>query len=183
MSRRRKNQRDASRLPLPVDDGPSRGSVLTPEIEQELQRRVQEALVYQSELFVGPLPHPEHLSEYERIAPGTAERIIRMAEDQAAHRRTLESKVVDSNVRLEARGQILAFAIAMTALIGGIGLMAFDKSVSGAATSITAIATLAGIFVWSKRQKRKDLKEKTHPTAIDTRSAPPPMPPRAPGRN
>lgn len=52
MSRRRKSPKDATKLPLPVDDEPSRGSVLTPEIENELQRRVQEALVYQSELFV-----------------------------------------------------------------------------------------------------------------------------------
>lgn len=29
----------------------------------------QDALVSQSELFVGPLPQPEHISEYEWIAP------------------------------------------------------------------------------------------------------------------
>lgn len=138
----------------------------------------QEALVYQSELFVGPPPYPEHLL---RNTSGSARGLLN---GSFGWPRTKRLTVARWNRKSSIptcgwrhAGQILAFAIVVTALIGGIGLMAFDKSVSGAATSITAIATLAGIFVWSKRQKRKDLKEKTHPTAIDTRSAPPPMPP------
>lgn len=35
----------------------------------------------------GALPNPEILARYEQISPGTAERIISMAEDEARHRR------------------------------------------------------------------------------------------------
>ena len=36
--------------------------------------------------FSGPLPHPEDLAKYEQVLPGAADRIISMAEQQAAHR-------------------------------------------------------------------------------------------------
>ncbi|MBI1739603.1 MAG: DUF2335 domain-containing protein [Acidobacteriales bacterium] len=48
--------------------------------------------------FSGPLPHPEDLAKYEQVLPGSADRIIRMAERQAEHRQNLEKTVVLSNV-------------------------------------------------------------------------------------
>jgi uncharacterized membrane protein len=44
--------------------------------------------------FSGPLPHPEDLAKYEQVLPGAADRIIRMAEQQAAHRQNLERAVI-----------------------------------------------------------------------------------------
>ena len=41
----------------------------------------------QSSLFAGPLPPPEILEQYNRLVPDAAERILTMAETQAAHRR------------------------------------------------------------------------------------------------
>ena len=49
--------------------------------------------------YTGPLPLPEHLEKYESINPGTAERIIAMAERQAAHRQELEAVVVKITAR------------------------------------------------------------------------------------
>jgi uncharacterized membrane protein len=106
-----------------------------------------------------------------------------MAELQADHRRTMESKVVDSSIRRESRGQIFGFVIGITALIGGTGLMAFDKSISGAATSISTLAALVGVFVWSSRQKRRELGEKTNPAAFGVEPTLPPQLPNNPGRN
>ena len=62
----------------------------------------------------------------------------------------------------------------MTALIGGIGLMAFDKSISGAAISLSALATLAGVFAWSKRLKSRELREKANPEEFGAEPAAPP---------
>ena len=125
--------------------------------------------------FAGPLPLPEHLSEYERVSPGAAERIIRMAESQADHRRTTESKIIDAGIRLASGGQIFAFVIGMTALLGGIGLMAFDKSITGVATSLSALATLVGVFVWSERLKSRELNEKANRLSFGVESATPPQ--------
>ena len=105
-----------------------------------------------------------------------------MAELQADHRRAMESKELDSRIRWESIGQVCGFVIGMTALIGGIGLMAFDKSITGGtAMSLSALATLAGIFVWSKRQKSRELREKTHPTAFGAEPTSLPPLPNSPG--
>jgi uncharacterized membrane protein len=39
----------------------------------------------------GPLPPPEDLAKYNMIVPDAAERILRMAEKQQAHRMELET--------------------------------------------------------------------------------------------
>ena len=44
----------------------------------------------------------------------------------------------------------------MTALLGGMSLLAFDKSVAGLTTTIGAVAGIIGLFIssrWQKTQK------------------------------
>ena len=49
----------------------------------------------------GPLPDPETLRDYDDLIPGSAAEIIKMASDQASHRRNLEtlSQKSDSDAR------------------------------------------------------------------------------------
>lgn len=106
--------------------------------------------------YSGPLPPPSMLAGYEETLVGSAERIVRQAEEVSEHRRSLESTMVNSNVRLEASGQVFAFVIAMTGLVGGIGLAAFGKPIPGAATAIIALGAVAGMFVWAKRKQERE---------------------------
>ena len=163
---RRNNPRQASSPPQTVEKPSPRASVSPSEIDSAVRLRVQETLAIRAKFFSGPLPPPEHLAAYERTMSGAAKSIFQAFETEGEHRRSTESKVVDSNIRLESRGQTFGFVIAMTALIGGMGLMAFDKSISGAAISLSALATLAGVFVWSKRQKKRELGEKSEHAAL-----------------
>lgn len=57
------------------------------EIEDIPDKKVERAVakVIQSE-FSGPIPPPSIIKGYEDILPGTAERIVAMAENQAKHR-------------------------------------------------------------------------------------------------
>lgn len=182
MSRRRSDPRQTAVPSQPADQEEPHKPTLPSEIDKAIRLQIQETQVVQAH-FAGPLPLPEHLSEYERVTPGAAERIIRMAELQADHRRTTESKVVDSGIRLASRGQMFAFVIGMTALLGGIGLMASDKSITGVATSLSALATLVGVFVWSERQKSRELNEKANRLAFGAQPPPPPQLPDDPGRD
>lgn len=177
---RRNNPRQASSPPQPVEQQSPRRPPLS-ETDKAVRFQVQEAV--RAELFSGPLPHPEDLAAYEQTLSGLAGRITRMAELQADHRRAMESKVVDSNIRLESRGQIFGFITVMTALVGGIGLMALGKPIWGAAVSLTALASLAGVFVWSKRQKSRELREKANPAAFGVEPTVPPQLPDSPGQN
>ena len=81
---------------------PAAKSVTQPSTAPDIESAVREALdgvvsraslnvavervtaVMISEHFSGPLPHPKHLAGYEAVAPGSADRIITMAEKSVA---------------------------------------------------------------------------------------------------
>jgi hypothetical protein len=94
--------------------------------------------------FSGPLPPPDLLAGYNAALPDGADRIVRLAEEQAAHRR-----------RLEARGQVLLFSFAVLALVGGIVLIALGKSAEGLIPLISAIAGLGGLFAYREYVTRR----------------------------
>lgn len=57
-----------------------------------------------SEHFSGPIAHPRHLREYEEICPGSAERIIKMAEDRNNHIMSMERAVFSESAQDQRRG-------------------------------------------------------------------------------
>ena len=70
--------------------------------------------------FHGPLPPPALLEQYNRVIPNGAERVIRLAEDEAVHRRKQEIKIVDAGISddrshvIERRlGQIFGLTIGL----------------------------------------------------------------------
>lgn len=72
----------------------------------------------------GPLPAASEFSAYEETLPGSADRILTMAEEQAAHRRKVTEADAESGRKLNHRGQklgagLIALAIVL-ATIGGI---------------------------------------------------------------
>ena len=108
MSRKSRRNQPTRLRNQPVTQGNGSNDVETQGLESgqtEIRKIVhQELLVASHELFSGPLPHPEHLREYENILPGSADRVIRMAEDQAKHRQSLEQTVVQTlNWNLEVK--------------------------------------------------------------------------------
>lgn len=95
MSRKtkRKLARLAARMAQRNDPNPA------PTAQQQLIAR----LGVQIERFSGPLPPPEVLEKYNAIEPGSANRIIRMAESQAQHRQSLERTVIESRTRSDLK--------------------------------------------------------------------------------
>lgn len=49
--------------------------------------------------YVGPLPPPGMLIQYNEAVPGAAERILAMAERQSAHRESMETVVVTAGAK------------------------------------------------------------------------------------
>jgi len=113
-----------------------------------------------SEFFMGPLPRPEDLQQYESVCPGTAERIIQMAEVQGSHRRTLEQKVIDSDIANSRRGAWFGFIIGMTAILGGGFLIFFDKSITGSILGGAGIVGLVSVFIYGSTQRKKERQAK-----------------------
>lgn len=94
-------------------------------------------------VFSGPLPPPEMLARYNEALPDGANRIVKMTEDQSSHRRKMES-----------RGQIFAFVLAMVAILGGIFLIAEGRSIEGLVPLLAAIGGLIAVFVYGEVRAR-----------------------------
>lgn len=118
-----------------------------------------------SQSFSGPLPHPDTLRQFDEIVPGSAERIIKMAEEQSEHRKELEKKVIDSDIARSKWGQVLGFIIA----IAGLGVSAiigvYGNAIAGGIIGVGTLASLVGVFMYgsktrSKERETKSLKDK-----------------------
>jgi uncharacterized membrane protein len=90
-----------------------------------------------------------------------------MAEKQSAHREYLEKRVVDGNVANQTRGSYFAFTLCVVAIIGGVWLIHSGMNVAGLVSIIGSLATLAGVFVYSKQSQKKERQEKA--SALETR--------------
>jgi len=110
--------------------------------------------------YSGPLPPPEDLARYEQVHPGAADRIIRMAEQQAMHRQHLEKVVIGSNATAQKWGLGCAFIIAMSAIWGGVWLALKGMGGAGLATIIGALVALVAVFVYGKADQKKELQKK-----------------------
>jgi uncharacterized membrane protein len=121
--------------------------------------------------FSGPLPPPEELAKYEQILPGSAHRIIAMAEQQSAHRQALEKTTINANSMTQRWGLVCAFVISMTAIVGGIWLSAHGMSGAGLTSIIAALGALVGVFIYGKSQQKKELNEKQRALAEPADSA------------
>jgi uncharacterized membrane protein len=83
------------------------------------------------------------LARYNDALPDGADRIVKMAEEQSSHRRTMES-----------RGQTFAFVLALVAIVGGIVLIATGHSIAGLVPLIGAIGGLIGVFIYGEVRAR-----------------------------
>ena len=106
------------------------------------------------------LPPPKELKEYEEILPGITERVLAVFEKQQEHRFSLEKNAVFSGSKRTLRGQIFAFILGAITIVGGIFLIIKDKNIQGYTLIVGSAATLAGVFIYGKRQNEKERIEK-----------------------
>ncbi|HEX6368579.1 MAG TPA: DUF2335 domain-containing protein [Longimicrobium sp.] len=104
------------------------------------------------EAFSGPIPEPDVLRDYEQVLPGLAERIVRWTEDEANHRRTVERSLV----QLSWGGLWSALLLALTAILGGMLLAWYGRSVVGVTGVVGALAGLVIVFLAGQRRTVPD---------------------------
>jgi len=63
-------------------------------------------------IYAGPIPSADELAKYENILPGSANRILEMAEKQSRHRQNMESEMLKANINLStsAKSSALLFS-------------------------------------------------------------------------
>lgn len=137
----------------------------TPDAEQrkKLMEHLPESahvkLMIAESRFAGPLPPADQLQKYEEVMPGAADRIFKMAEDQAHHRQEMEATVIKSNSRDSMLGVIFAFILGLVIIGGGIYL-AIKGHKYGPWLTLGGAAGLISVFIYGTRSSKKERVEK-----------------------
>jgi uncharacterized membrane protein len=103
----------------------------------------------------GPLPAGVEFERYERVLPGTAERLVAMVEKEALHRQQLDNRVLDANIKFEGAGQILAFLAIFVAVVGAIACAALGQPLAVTVPALVALPSLLStIFEFFNKRKK-----------------------------
>lgn len=132
-------------------------------------------VIHQSVSFrQAPYPTPEDLAEYETVHPGFTDRILSLTERESQHRIQQERLQDKATIDLAKRGQIFAFIVVITLVLGAVIAILTDHSIVGLAGLVVAAATLAGTFLAPNfLSKGSDGPQQTVPGGqIEERSAP-----------
>ena len=110
--------------------------------------------------FQGPIPPPNIMEAYDRILPGSADRILKLTEQQFEHRVAIENKVIDSKIISERRGTLLGFSLAVFIILASVILILKDKDIAGLAGIIITVTSLLLAFMYGKKSNIKELENK-----------------------
>jgi uncharacterized membrane protein len=87
---------------------------------QTTDKPSQSPVTIQARQWNGPLPPPAALEQFERIIPGSAERILRMAEKEQDHRVAQETDGLAADIEDTRRGQWFGGLVAFSAIVGAV---------------------------------------------------------------
>lgn len=113
-----------------------------------------------------PLPPPKELMEYEEIMPGITQKFMTAFEKQQDHRMELEKTVINADVSRMKLGQIFAFILGFTAILGGLFLLIKGLSIAGFSVLVGTTATLVGAFLYGKAENRKERENKARENPV-----------------
>jgi uncharacterized membrane protein len=120
------------------------------------------SVVHQS----GPIPAADELLKYDQIVSGSAQRIIQMAENQSAHRISIEAMVIKGQLEQSNRGQLLGFILAIAFLLGAVIVTLHGYPWVGTILGGTTITVLGVAFVTGKVYQGENLRAKKPPSKL-----------------
>ena len=83
-----------------------------------------------------------------------------MAEEQSAHRKELEKKVIEGDDKRASRGQVFGFVIALVVITAGFVLMFTGKETLGISSIVTALSSLVLVFITGSLTRSRERKRK-----------------------
>jgi len=116
---------------------------------------------HQEEMVIhsGPIPAPIVIEGYEKILPGAADRIIKMAELEQLHQHSYVNRVQRNSFIVTLVGQVFGILIGLSGITGGVFLVYYDKKITGFSVFFTSLSALVGIFIYQKTRNKGDPKK------------------------
>ncbi len=149
---------DSINIPSEIETQVEKVSQVIGEVPEENRSEVISMAMKKSEYFLGPIPPPSLLAGYEEVAPGSADRIIKMAENEQSHRMNMENKCINAEIGSEKRGQWMGLGVAI-AVLGIIALFAILGMTNEAFWALggTGVA-LGGLFIYGRYRTNQGIK-------------------------
>ncbi|MBR1754967.1 MAG: DUF2335 domain-containing protein [Bacteroidaceae bacterium] len=125
---------------------------LTPDQRQVIEGTI---IALEQRSFSGPLPAPEDFETYEKVLPGSTDRILTMTEKSLDSRISNEKTIIETRLKQSGRGQILGFILAL--FFGAMALVLALTNHEALAGIIATgdIISLAIIFVLNREPRQK----------------------------
>jgi uncharacterized membrane protein len=99
----------------------------------------------------GPIPPPQILAGYDEILPGSAERIIAMAEADAEHQRAMDRAIFEATSSERRRGQNYAAFIAVIAFVTALVSLYLGSPATASVIGGATVVGLVTVFVTGRR--------------------------------
>lgn len=156
----------------PDDDNPL--EYIPPELihdipEEKREQFIREMILH--EQYSGPIAHPRIIAGYERYLPGSADRILTMAEQQQSHRMKLEDRGQAAAIQREKHAMYLGFILSLALMLISLAVILSGFDIAGFGMIAVSTVSLAGVFLYSHRSTRNELRDKRE--ALDKPSMPP----------
>ena len=118
--------------------------------------------------YQGAIPHPDVLRGMDELVPGTAAKLIKLAEDESLHRRKLELMAMEANVsaqqsqldinlrqnravfRSDMLGQVAGFLVCVLSIASAVFLGLEGHEGLGGAIAIIPTAAIIKAFTMKK---------------------------------
>lgn len=165
MSDREENNDIARSTPLPSDFPES--------IPDDIKEEIISRIVLQ-EQYAGPLAHPRIVAGYEQHLPGSADRILTMAEEQQSHRMQQENRGQQAAIERDKRAMNRGFVLALVLMLVSALAIYLGSDLVGFGMVATSVVSLAGVFLYSHHSTRQEMRDKR--AALQQPSQPPEPP-------
>ena len=124
---------------------------LSPDME------IESVVQVRHERYVGPLPHPQQLKDYEAVLPGTAQIILNEFQANGKHVREMEARALEAVKSDNDLNRISAACLVLVAL-GVVVFLAWigRENVAIAVACTTVAAVIMGFLNQGQRQREKN---------------------------
>ncbi|MXX82768.1 MAG: DUF2335 domain-containing protein [Chloroflexi bacterium] len=138
-------------------------SLIPPELMEYIPEEKREEVISRivlQEQYSGPLAHPRIIAGYERYLSGSTDRILAMAEEQLRHRLQMEDRGQQAAIERDKRAMNRGFVLASVLMLLSAFALYLGSDLVGFGFVATSVVSLAGVFLYSHRSARQELREK-----------------------